>query len=201
MAPAAWTEIQVAVHGALRLACGDRRGLGFFDTSIDGFWRSFRAALICYPLFLVLVAVRVAVADWDAAGAPRILIVETIAYVIAWTAFPLLILQLTGWIDRTHRFLAFMVAYNWSQIPQTALIAIVAMDRATGVLPPAAAAFAELAAMIAVLVYEWYIARVALAVTGAQAMLVVVLDIMLGIVLGRIAQMLYSAGSASGLAG
>jgi len=45
-----WAEVQLAVGGALRLACGDRRGLGFFDASLDGFWRSFRAAEICYPM-------------------------------------------------------------------------------------------------------------------------------------------------------
>lgn len=195
MASAAWTEVQVAVGGALRLAVGDRRGLGFFDISIAGFWRSFRAAVICYPLYLILVSLRVTPAQSAAAGMTRILLVETIAYVIAWTAFPLLILQLCRWFDRQQRFLAFMVVYNWSQIPQTTLIAIVALNRASGVLPTAAAQFAELAATIAVLVYEWYIARVALAATGAQATLVVILDVLLGTAIGRVAQALYQPGA------
>ena len=86
----AWTEVQLAVGGALRLACGDRRGLGFFDASIDGFWRSFRAALICYPLYLLLLAFRIAAAQWETSGVAPILAVETIAYVISWTALPLL---------------------------------------------------------------------------------------------------------------
>jgi hypothetical protein len=194
MASATWTELQTAISGALRLACGDRRALGLFDTSLAGFWRSFRAAIIVYPLYLVLVTLRVTSAQWEVAGVPRIIVVETITYVIAWTAFPLLMLQLTSWLDRQHRFLAFMVAYNWSQIPATALTAIVAVDRATGIFPPAAAQFAALAATIAVLVYEWYIARVALAVTRVQATLVVVLDLVLGVALGRAAQMLYQPG-------
>ena len=191
----AWAEVQVAIGGALRLARGDRHGLGVFDVSIDGFWRSFRAALICYPMFLLLVALRVEPAQWAAAGAVRIAAVETITYAIAWTAFPLLVLQLTGWFDRAHRFLVFMVVYNWAQIPQTALITVVAFNRATGMLPATAGAVVELAAMVAVLVYEWYIVRVALAVTGAQAVLVVAFDVMLGVVLGRIAHMLYLPGS------
>ena len=33
----AWTEVQLAVGGALRLAVGDRRGLAFFEASIDAF--------------------------------------------------------------------------------------------------------------------------------------------------------------------
>ena len=48
--------------------------------------------------------------------------------------------------------------------------------------------FAEAIATIAVLVYEWYIARVALAVTGAQAALVVIIDVVLGTTLGGLAR-------------
>jgi len=187
----AWTEVQLAVGGALRLACGDRRGLGFFDTSIDGFWRSFRAAVICYPLYLALLSFRVPSASWTQSGVPTILIVESIAFVISWTAFPLLILPLARLLGREDRFLAFMVVYNWSQIPQTVLFVLVGLDGATGLLAPAAAGFAQLVAAIAVLVYEWYIARVALLVTGAQATVVVMVDLVLGTALGRVAEALY----------
>jgi hypothetical protein len=74
-----WAEVQLAVGGALRLACGDRRGLGFFDASLDGFWRSFRAAAICYPMYLFLLTARVTSAQWTAAGWPTVIFVETIA--------------------------------------------------------------------------------------------------------------------------
>ena len=77
----AWLEVQLAVGGALRLARGDPRGLGFFDTSIDGFWRSFRAAAICYPFFLMLLASRVSAAHWAASGAPRIVLAARYARV------------------------------------------------------------------------------------------------------------------------
>ncbi len=187
----AWTEVQLAVGGALRLAIGDRRGLKFFDSSIDGFWRSFRAGLICYPLYLLLVGFRVGAAKWEASGVAPILIVETIAYVITWVAFPLLILPVARQLRRDDRFLAFMVAYNWSQIPQTALFVLVGLAGATGLQPPSGAHLAGLLAAVAALVYEWYIARVALAVTGTQATLVVIIDLLLSTILGRIAQALY----------
>jgi hypothetical protein len=186
-----WVEVQLAVGGALRLAIGDRRGLGFFDVSLDGFWRSFRAAAICYPMYLFLLATRLTSAQWEAAGWPTVLLVETIAYVIAWVAFPLLMLHVAHWLGRDHRFLAFMVAYNWSQVPQTVLLTIIGFDAATGLFPPQIVQFAEAIATIAVLVYEWYIARVALAVSGPQAALVVVIDVVLGTTLGRVAQGLH----------
>ena len=191
MTVSAWIEVQLAVGGALRLARGDRRGLGFFDTSIDGFWRSFRAAAICYPFFLMLLASRVSAAHWAASGAPRIVIVETIGYVISWVAFPLLMLPLSRWLGREDRFLAFMVAYNWSQLPQTALFVVLAANSAAGLLPHALAQFADFAAAVAVLLYEWYIARVALAVSASQAVPVVLLDLVLGSILSRITEALY----------
>ena len=187
----AWTEVQLAVGGALRLARGDRRGLGFFDASIDGFWRSFRAGLICYPLYLLLLSFRIAGSRWAASGAVPILATETIAYVISWVAFPLLMLPLARWLDRDDRFLPFMVAYNWSQIPQAVLFVLIGLDGATGLLPPPVVQAAGMLAVIAVLVYQWFIARVALAVTGAQATLVVIIDVVLGSALGRIAEKLY----------
>jgi hypothetical protein len=186
-----WIEVQLALGGALRLAVGDRRGLGFFDTSLDGFWRSFRAAAICFPLYLILVGFRVGPVEWERSGVPVVLIVETISYVISWVAFPLLILPLARLIGRENRFLAFMVVYNWSQIPQTVLFVLVALDGASGLLTPGSLAFARLAAAIAVLVYEWYIARVTLAITGAQATLIVIADLVLNSALGRVAASLY----------
>jgi hypothetical protein len=111
--------------------------------------------------------------------------------VISWVAFPLLMLPLARWLDRENRFLAFMVAYNWSQIPQTVLFVSVGLDGAAGLLPPSAARLAGLVAIGAVFVYEWYIARVALAVTGIQATLVVIVDLLLGTVLSRVADSLY----------
>jgi hypothetical protein len=186
-----WVEVQLAVGGALRLALGDRRGLGFFDVSLEGFWRSFRAAAICYPMYLFLLGTRVTAAQWAAAGWPTVIFVETVAYVIAWVAFPLLMLHIAHWLGRDQRFLAFMVAYNWSQVPQTVLLTIIGLDAAIGLLPPQIVQFVEAIATIAVLVYEWYIARVALAVSGPQAALVVVIDVVLGTTLGRVAQGLH----------
>ena len=140
----AWTEVQTAVGGALRLAVGDRSGLKFFDASIDGFWRSFRAGLICYPLYLLLVSFRVTAAQWEMSGFAPVLFVETIAYVISWVAYPLLILPVSRQLGREDRFLSFMVAYNWSQILQTGLFVLVGLDSAVGLLQPSSAQVAGL---------------------------------------------------------
>jgi hypothetical protein len=186
-----WVEVQLALTGCLRLARGDRGGLSCFDRSLDGFWRSFRAAVICYPLYLVLLAMRVTVAEWQQSGGWRIVTVETIGYVVAWVAFPLLMLNVVRWIGRAPRFFDFMVPYNWCQVPQSALFVLVGLESASGVLGTQASEAIDIVAAIATLVYEWFIARVALDTTGLVAVFVVLLDLVLGVLVSRITGALY----------
>jgi hypothetical protein len=191
MPTTAWLEARLALVGALRLARGDRRGLECFDRSLDGFWRSFRAAVIAYPLYLVLLSLRVTVGEWERSGALVIVTVETIAYIIAWVAFPLIMLSVTRWLGRAHRYFDFMVAYNWSQVPQSALFVLVGLETESGVLGAPFAQAIEVGAAIAVLVYEWFIARVALETTPFGAALVVFVDLLLGVVVSNVASSLY----------
>jgi hypothetical protein len=190
MPTTAWLEVRLALVGALRLARGDRSGLACFDRSADGFWRSFRAAVIAYPLYLLLLSMRITVAEWERSGL-LVVMVETIAYVVAWVAFPLIVLTLTQWIGRAHRFFDFMVPYNWSQVPQSALFVLVGLETESGVLPAGPAQAIEIVAAVAVLLYEWFIARVALDTTAATAALVVLVDLLLGVLVSHVASSLY----------
>jgi len=191
MPATAWLEVRLALVGALRLAKGDRGGLSCFDRSLDGFWRSFRAAVIAYPLYLILLMMRVTIAEWERSGGFYIIVVETIAYVIAWVAFPLAMLTVTRWLNRSHRFFDFMVPYNWSQLPQSALFVLVGLQSTSDAISAQPAQVIEIAAAIAVLVYEWFIARVALETTAAAAALVVLVDLVLGVLISHVASSLY----------
>ena len=53
---------------------------------------------------------------------------------IAWVAFPLLMLSVTRWIGREHRFFDFMVPYNWCQLPQSVLFVLVGLGVESGIL-------------------------------------------------------------------
>jgi len=194
MGNTAWVEVRLALAGTWRLARGDRGGLFCFDRSLDGFWRSFRAAIIAYPFYLVLLAMRVSVAEWQRSGGWRILAVETIGYVIGWVAFPLLMLTVTQHLGRAHRFFDFMVPYNWCQVPQSALFVLVGLAFESGMLGPRSAAGIGLVAVVATLIYEWYvwyIARVALDITGPTAVFIAVLDFVLGVLISQVAGGLY----------
>ncbi len=191
MSVAAWVEVRRSLAGTLRLACGDRRGLSYFDPSQEGFWRSFRAAFLAYPLFLILLTMRTSGREWAASGALRIVTAETIGYVIGWVAFPLAMVKVTELFRRERRFFAFMVAYNWSQIPQSALFVLVGLEAASGILISGITRAIGIAAAFAVLLYEWFIARTALEVRGTLAALVVLLDLLFSLLVVTAAAALY----------
>jgi len=46
-------EMMYALYGAYRLARFDAGGMRYFDASIDGFWRSFFAAVLIAPFYLI----------------------------------------------------------------------------------------------------------------------------------------------------
>jgi hypothetical protein len=185
MAGSAAQEIRTALIGALMLARGDARGLANFDASLGGFWRSYRAAAISYPLYIALTLWRTEDPTLRAA------IVETIGYIVSWTAFPLVMLTLCRRLDRDDHFFGFMTAYNWCQVPQIVLFSAIAVVEAVGVLGEGPAAAVGLVAAAAVLVYEWFIARVALDVSVPAAMLVVAVDVVLAALLHQIDESLY----------
>jgi hypothetical protein len=84
-----------------------------------------------------------------------------------------------------------MTVYNWCQAPQIVLFAAIAAAQAAGLLGETPAAAAGFAATAAVLVYEWFIARVALDVSVPAAVLVVVIDLLLATTLRGIDASLY----------
>jgi hypothetical protein len=184
-------EVSQGMYGAWRLARFDPAAMAWFNRSIEGVWHSFWAAVIAYPAFIILLALKIAPEQWAASGVLRILLVQSIGYVIAWVAFPLVILPFCRWLERDDQCLVFIIAYNWSQVLQVAATLAVAALAAAAILPGPLMSFVEFATEIALLVYEWYIARTALEAGGVAATAVVLLDLVLAFGMGEVTQGLY----------
>ncbi len=183
-------EIVRALYGTWRFARLDRGAARFFDLSHAGVWRSFWAAPICYPLYVVLLLQRLDADTLAQSGFLHILIVETIAYVSGWAAFPLVVLGFCRWIGHEEQGFDFIAVYNWSQILQTALFVLVALV-VKPLLPTEIAPDIDLIADAVVLAYEWFIALVMLGAGGWIAGAVVLIDVVLGTILVITASSLY----------
>ncbi|MGH6988265.1 MAG: hypothetical protein ACREFD_18650 [Stellaceae bacterium] len=184
-------EVRSGVYGAWRLARLDSKAMRWFDRTPEGTARSFWAAIICFPGFIALLALRVDPEAWIRSGVGHILLVESIGYVVGWTAYPLAALGFCRILGRERGGFDFVTAYNWSQILETALFILVALVSALHLLSDTATGILSAVALILVLVYEWFIARVATGAGGLAATTLVLLDLVLGAGLSRITQGLY----------
>jgi len=184
-------EAWLALAGTLRLARADPGGMGYFDTSVEGFWHSFRAAALCFPLYLILLSFPLVIGTGEEIDTGRFFVVETIHFVISWTAFPLAVLPVIDRLGRGSRFFGFIVAYNWCQVLPTAVFALIALGGGLGLFSATVMLVFDLVVGVATLVYEWYVARVALALSGGLAVLVITVDVVLATVLSHISAMLY----------
>ncbi len=102
----------------------------------------------------------------------------------------MLVLGLCRGIGREDEGFEFIVAYNWSQVLQTAFLLLVGLviDQ---ILPRDVGADFDLVAYLVLLGYEWFIALVAIGAGGWIAAAVVVVDVVLGSFVVAIAASLY----------
>ena len=178
-------EVAIALYGATRLAKGDAHGLDFFDDTVEAFWRSFWAAAIVAPPYVLLLAIELSGMDIHS-GPVRVFLVESVAYVIGWTAFPFAMFYLCEAIGRQDCYIRYIVAANWATVLQVSLYLLVSAVLATGLLPGALAIAISLATHLALAVYAWFIARTALLLSPAGAIGVVALDIAISLALNGV---------------
>lgn len=179
-------EAAYALFGAYRLAHLDPSGLQYFNATVQGFWRSFLAALIVAPGYAILIALELgqspdaASLDWG-----HIALVQTIAYVISWTAFPVALHYLTALIDRHEEYVGYIVAYNWAAVIQMGVLLPAAALQA--MIPGDVGGLIMLPVVIATAFYQWFIARTALRIGRGAAAGIVGFDFALSLFIASIA--------------
>jgi hypothetical protein len=182
-------HLSQGVYGAWRLARLDSAAMALFERSPAGVWRSFYGAAAAFPGFLLAGAWYVPPGGWIEPGPLPVLVALTLAYIAHRAAFPLIVLPFCDWIERQEQSLDFIIAYNWSLVLQSALA--VAVIFAAHSLPGPVAELFAIAATMARLGYQWFIARTALEAGGVAATVVVLLDLVLAAAARTAAQSLY----------
>lgn len=163
-----WQEARSSIRGVLRLARFDPDALDSFNLTLDGYWRSFFAAVLLLPIYLVY---------WFGLDTPgkegaiplgRRLLVESINYPLVWTLWPLVAFYVAlaaGWGER---YLAYVIAYNWTQIFAQGVMLLAAILFLPA-LEPAARLNLWFLMLIGFLVFEAYVAKRTLNITWFQA--------------------------------
>jgi hypothetical protein len=194
-------EVVYGLFGAWRLARFDPVGLQYFDRSREGFWRSFWAAVIAAPGYAILIYLRLAErlsVDAPAAmgvaqppitaGPLRLALIEGIAYVVGWVAFPLTAWYLVSALGRAERYFGYIVAYNWASLVPVGAYLLMGLIGALGVLPDLIEMVLSLAVTGYILVYLHYIARTALGIEALPAAGLVFIDVLIAILLSSVVE-------------
>lgn len=179
-------DVATSVFGAYRLARFDPAGLDLIDRTPEGALKSFCAAVIVLPAYALLLAIRLADQGIEAPLA-QVILVELIAYVVNWTAFPLALHRAAAMLGQPARYPGVVAANNWAAVVQMAAYLPAVVLSKLGVLPDGLGSGLVFGVMLAMLVYQWFVLRTALKVSGPAAAGLVMLDLFLSALIGDFA--------------
>jgi Fe2+ transport system protein B len=156
--------------------------MGWFDLSVEGFWRSFFAAVLVAPGYalIVILSLGPTSAPWIA-----ILLVQAIAYVIGWLMFPLAALAATRVLGLGARYVPLIVAANWAAVLQ--MVVFLAALLLQAILPDGLGSVVVAITTLAILFYQWFVIRTALESTGGIALALLLLDLLLNALVSGVA--------------
>ena len=191
-------EIVRSLTGAWELFLDRPDALRYFDLSVDGFWRSFRAIVLVVPsYFLTVLADRLArlsdaVPD-PGTGDTAFFVAKAVALGIDWVALPVLLAAVAGPLSVEKGYSAFVIARNWGSVISVAPFGAIGLLQVLGLIGMDTASYLSLAALIIVLRYVYLMARRALGAGIGLAAAIVAFDLLLSLSIGLFVDSLFGA--------
>jgi hypothetical protein len=169
------------LHAALLFARGRSDGLRYVEADMAGATRSFWAVALCLPAIVCLQLM-----TWLQYGLPphagHAIGLDIMGYVVGWLGFALLSFHLAPLFGCGARWPRFIAAWNWCNVVENLLLVVGGIPGLLGV-PPLIDEVAQIVAIGWALWIEWFATKQALGSSGAVAVLLVVLDQLIGLLL------------------
>ena len=169
-------EVKRSIWGAARFASFDPRGLHYFNLTIEGFWRSFLAAVASLPLFIAIDALSYRPTEFTH------YLNLAIGYGISWIALPIVMIPVVIVLELRQVYIPFVITYNWATFITYGLALVTVLlfhaDNSIG-------ASLSLAFWMVSCLYRWFVAKVALNAGILIPIVVVVMDEVLSALISR----------------
>jgi hypothetical protein len=178
-------EFVYVLRGLRRLIQFDVGGLGYFDRSIEGFWRSFRVALLIAPLYSIVIPFELELIK-PTAGWQQIMIVEILAYIVSWLLYPLAAYEICRLVGREAEYPGYIVVYNWSKMLIASAQVLVWLPTLMGITAAETSHSLYRIVYLIFLIYLWFIARAGLRIDPFSAIGMVFTSYVLTLVLSFI---------------
>lgn len=175
------------LRGLRRLVLFDRGGFALFDATVPGFWASFRAAAMVYPVILLNILLRHD-PEGPAGGFMAFTSLETMRYIIVWLIYPLAMFHLTALLGVRQNFLRYIVAYNWFHLVSAVMILPALLLAMNGIEEPAQ--LFGLVYLTATMSYMWFLLRHGLGISVSAAIALALFDLLFSEVVGGVIYML-----------
>ena len=172
-------DIRTGCTAAMALAGGNAGPV----SSLDDFWRSFRAAVVAFPLSLLMLAL--VPHGFEVTG--KLIVADILGYICTWTAFPLIMVFVAERMQVFPHYQRFIIATNWANLLQGAVFTFVVLVNTTGIMPDAISAMLFMGAWFWILLFKWRLARHGLGIAHFPAVAIVLLDLALRLVIARAA--------------
>lgn len=170
-------EVFKALSGAIQLAKFDKTGLNAFGHTGDAAKRSFFAAVIVAPMFLLWIGTHGMDTSIDV-PLPFALSFAFLSYACGWMIFPILMWHISEKLGCRVHFFHFLAAYNWVAVIQNGLFMAMDIIFVSIGAPEGARGLFGLILLVYVLLYAWFVAKSALDLPAGPACLVVALDML-----------------------
>ena len=115
MTPPIRQEIASSIRAAWGIALRDPDAMAGFNLSIDGFWRSFYAAVLLLPPYAVLFGLsymELPPVERPAIGAYAG--VKMLLYLAGWASFPLVMIPVAKLLRLGDAYIPMIIACNWA---------------------------------------------------------------------------------------
>ena len=152
----------------------------YFDLSVTGFWRSFRAIVLILPAYALSAAT-----TWttlpSSMDTTTFFVARTVSLAIDWVAFPIVLALVADRLRVSSTYSAYVIVRNWASVIATTPFAIISILYILGPIGQEVASTLSLAVLFVILRYNYLIARRVLQVGIPLAIGVVVVDFILSL--------------------
>lgn len=190
-------EIFRSIHGAWRIARFDPDAMRHFNLTMQGFWRSFIAAALLAPFFVLTNVLNVADASAEHLSRDGFgyVAVWLLVWFVAWAVFPIVMVPVSHLLKLSDVYVPFIIAWNWSSVLMAAALYPLSMIYGLGIIGQQPAALLLMAVRITLFFYGYLVARASLRCGIAMAIGLVVMEFLISLlILGSANQVIYGGG-------
>jgi hypothetical protein len=164
----------------------DPRAASLFENSYAGALRSYWAAMVILPVYVLIVGGQYAMPSTshgnfgtlvEQSGLLGATLAQFSIYTLCWfVAWPLVIDRLAAYLDCEENFFRYVAAYNWMHVPYVLIGLLFWTGKMSGVVHDGNNFVATLSLLGVLWTYHWFVLRHALGLNGGYAAMLVALE-------------------------